>query len=559
MNGRSRIAVASLLVSLGLISLGAQRTGRIGKGGKGRPSAQVTALPLLHQASFADQGAFRVPQGSPTAGCGDDLQFGGVAIAYNPAGNSGAGSLYLQTYNTNTVELSIPTLVNSGTLANLNVATCLQSAAEATEGRKAHANVLEGDTSASGQPAGLLVLNGKLWITQGVFYDSGSAQKFTIASRPLTLSTTGSVTGLFGIRPSATGAIGPMAMQQIAAISSDWTAPMGGDVFLSKFAGNIVTAMSYGPAAFVGNTSAWTGGNSLRATTISAASADNSFNDSGAGFPALSAGDVIAVFNSTTPTDPNNGIWTVTSRTASKIVVSGGAVTTRVAGNTINLGVSYPTVHDVLFGTSARGPSGACTTNNGNNVGNAHVQCGDGFGGWPGGTRGSTYKYWSSADFDGQVIQPVGTRTLVVAHVHGAQDATYGGYGYGCGCGFAVATPGQLTCNGLDPGGCGGAGGEGYFYDPEHSSDKGNHGYPYYYQFALYDMADLVSVISGTKDPRDVVPYEYFNWTFPIMPSGTEQTHSAVTYDAANQVIYLAQRAGPDNARPIIHAIKVTP
>lgn len=54
------------------------------------------------------------------------------------------------------------------------------------------------------------------------------------------------------------------------------------------------------------------------ATTISFSSADNSINDTAAGFPLLVAGDTLVVSGSAA----NNGRKTVVSRTASKIVVS---------------------------------------------------------------------------------------------------------------------------------------------------------------------------------------------------------------------------------------------
>lgn len=58
------------------------------------------------------------------------------------------------------------------------------------------------------------------------------------------------------------------------------------------------------------------------AATISAAAADNSFNDSGSGFPSnLVAGDVVEVSGFATPA--NNGRFLVVSATTAKIVISG--------------------------------------------------------------------------------------------------------------------------------------------------------------------------------------------------------------------------------------------
>lgn len=68
-------------------------------------------------------------------------------------------------------------------------------------------------------------------------------------------------------------------------------------------------------------------------TTFSAAAGDNSFNDSGAGFPVLVAGDKLV--SSGFGTGANNGTFYVVSRTASKIVVTGGTLSTEAAGATV--------------------------------------------------------------------------------------------------------------------------------------------------------------------------------------------------------------------------------
>jgi hypothetical protein len=77
--------------------------------------------------------------------------------------------------------------------------------------------------------------------------------------------------------------------------------------------------------------------NRKSATTISAASGDNSFNDSGAGFPAWAPGDVLTVDGFLTNADNNGAAFTVVSRTASKIVVSGGTLVTEAAGDVVTL------------------------------------------------------------------------------------------------------------------------------------------------------------------------------------------------------------------------------
>jgi hypothetical protein len=74
----------------------------------------------------------------------------------------------------------------------------------------------------------------------------------------------------------------------------------------------------------------------VTAATISAASADNSINDSGAGLPVVAAGDVIRIAGFTGSTG-NNGIATVVSRTASKIVISGITLVNDAAGESVTV------------------------------------------------------------------------------------------------------------------------------------------------------------------------------------------------------------------------------
>ena len=77
------------------------------------------------------------------------------------------------------------------------------------------------------------------------------------------------------------------------------------------------------------------------AATISASSTDNSLNDSGAGFPALSTGDTISIAGFIT-NPGNNGTATVVTRTASKIVISGVTLTTEAASESITITKTGP-------------------------------------------------------------------------------------------------------------------------------------------------------------------------------------------------------------------------
>ena len=87
------------------------------------------------------------------------------------------------------------------------------------------------------------------------------------------------------------------------------------------------------------------------ATTISAASGDNSINDSANNFPLFNAGATIYI-SGFTGTAGNNGTATVTSATVSKIVISGITLVTDAAGESVRValsgGFSDYTVHKWL-------------------------------------------------------------------------------------------------------------------------------------------------------------------------------------------------------------------
>lgn len=77
-------------------------------------------------------------------------------------------------------------------------------------------------------------------------------------------------------------------------------------------------------------------GDDMAVKTIAASDTDDSFNDSGSGFPLLLAGDRIVVAGFTE--SANNGTFTVVSRTAAKVVID-GSLTTEVAGDDVTIGM----------------------------------------------------------------------------------------------------------------------------------------------------------------------------------------------------------------------------
>ncbi len=100
-----------------------------------------------------------------------------------------------------------------------------------------------------------------------------------------------------------------------------------------RTSGDINAEFSYGAfddfLASVLMSAGWSSIITVTATTISAASADNSFNDSGSGFGSVVAGQWIKV--SGFATAGNNGFFKVVTKTTGKLVVEGGTLTNESA------------------------------------------------------------------------------------------------------------------------------------------------------------------------------------------------------------------------------------
>jgi hypothetical protein len=101
------------------------------------------------------------------------------------------------------------------------------------------------------------------------------------------------------------------------------------------------------------------------------------------------------------------------------------------------------------------------------------------------------------------------------------------------------------------------ASGERLCYDPT-SSDKGQHAYPYRYQFWAYDLTDLAAVKAGKKDPWEVRPYGV--WPFDVPTPEPGKRIGGVGFDAARRLLYVAQMSADQDGyayRPVIHVFRI--
>ncbi len=87
---------------------------------------------------------------------------------------------------------------------------------------------------------------------------------------------------------------------------------------------------------------------------------------------------------------------------------------------------------------------------------------------------------------------------------------------------------------------------------------KGEHAYPYTYQVWEYELADLLAVKNGTKNPWDPRPVV---WSLdPWMYSNSAKYAGGVTYDAATNRLFIAQPEATSNGYdpfPVIHVFSI--
>jgi hypothetical protein len=133
-------------------------------------------------------------------------------------------------------------------------------------------------------------------------------------------------------------------------------------------------------------------------------------------------------------------------------------------------------------------------------------------------------------------VFPEGTDSLIYFGRHGTGENCYG---IGTGNQSLHRTPVEGTI---------------YCYDPANSA-KGSHTYPYLYQAWAYDANDLLKVKNGEMQPWNVTPYAVWNFDLPFQEA--TRRISGVTYDAANNRVFLAQRDGEGFGMPIVHSFIV--
>jgi PKD repeat protein len=199
-------------------------------------SGSTSGEPLLHQNNLQYLGAFRVPGGQFGPSAYDTLGYGGTALAYNPANNS----LFMvgHDYNQDVVEISIPNLVNSSNVNDLNTPSILQWTSPLAN--------LPNNPSGANKIGGLMVYNNQLIGTAYVYYDASASavdSHFVLSSLNLSTATVG---GLYQVGTQYPG----LVAGYMTPVPSEWQAALGAPYLTGQSDLSIISRTSSGPAAF---------------------------------------------------------------------------------------------------------------------------------------------------------------------------------------------------------------------------------------------------------------------------------------------------------------------
>ena len=197
-------------------------------------------------------GSFKLPEG--TYGCADaqkcSFGYAGRGLGYNPDNNS----LYVfgHVYHGYLAEVSIPTLVNSSNLSNLNTASVLQNFTDVWSGTLGYLGSGGSYVENGAQSGGVLYNGAKLAISQWAYYDGGYD---AVLSHATVNSDWSNALGFSGMK--TVGATSASTVAQNAGymtwIPESWQSSMGGTALTGQAMIAIIERTSVGPSAWVFN------------------------------------------------------------------------------------------------------------------------------------------------------------------------------------------------------------------------------------------------------------------------------------------------------------------
>lgn len=210
----------------------------------------ISNEPLIYQNNLVYLGAFRVPLGNP--GANYTFDYASTGFAFNPSGNNGKGSLFINNhiYEQLTSEITIPEL--SKDINNLSIAEFLQNFSDITEGNRVKIGENRSSADTSGATIGGLILYQNK-IIGSVFgnYDANNLAYFSHFTSSLNLSQKGDFKGMYRLGEINPGFVGGYMTE----IPKDYQSKLGGDILTGQGALSIISRTSLGPSAFAFNAS----------------------------------------------------------------------------------------------------------------------------------------------------------------------------------------------------------------------------------------------------------------------------------------------------------------
>lgn len=207
-------------------------------------STANSQLPLVQASNLKYVGGFRLPNGKAGPDPNDIFSYCAGPIAFNPADGEMFVSCHAYTPGA-IAEVSIPALVNSTKVTDLNTATVIQQ----SSGAMLHELTYNDKSDPLDTMGGMIVINGQIIFTGYVYYDAnGGAQASHCYTSSLNLASM-KVIGACTVNNSAGGP--GFVGGHICAIPSNWQSDLGGMPYITGLlAPNIVYRTSNGPCAF---------------------------------------------------------------------------------------------------------------------------------------------------------------------------------------------------------------------------------------------------------------------------------------------------------------------
>jgi hypothetical protein len=421
----------------------------------------------------------------------------GYAIAYNPAGNEGAGSLFLNGGGTIGIgEITIPTPSKT---SPPTASTIQNIVLDPLEGQSPAG--IAGDKLLGG----LLVDGGKLIITLHALY-SAITNGAWFWRRPLNLSTTGQLEGPFAVA-DATYRNNPRCYAgYVTTVPTALQSKLGGTHICGLAAQSIDANTSDGPAIASFNLSDF--------TASAANSKQGAFVAANSTTMTLSSGTGMSGTNNF-----YNGYWLTSKEglSAAKVVTAydGG---TKVASIAPSTWAQTPTSGSWFLIPPIAAKALAMYEPNGFQ----NVQ----------GTTAANYPYlcvWDDTSSGGNMgtVVPNGTRSVLMMERGGNNFYEYSS---------PTQVRGGVKC-----------------YDPSESS-TGEHNYPYFLRCWAYDANELEQARLGNINPNNMKPYAVWNLQMPIYDNGKI---GGMTYDAANKRIFVTNISG-GAGRIVVHVFSIS-